>query len=83
VMTMDCSEHPADWQHAVHRHGGADPRDAVGEMLQTVNFDERDGKTHLTVRLRFVSSAIRDAMLDLGMEQGWSQSLERLESFFV
>jgi len=37
-----------------------------------------NGKTRLTVHVRFGSIAIRDAMLKMGMHAGWSQSLERL-----
>ena len=39
-----------------------------------------DGKTRLTIRSRFESAAIRDALLKIGMNEGWSQSLERLAS---
>jgi hypothetical protein len=38
-----------------------------------------DGTTNLTIRVRLSSVAIRDAMVKLGMNEGWSQSLERLE----
>lgn len=38
----------------------------------------QNGKTKLTIRIRFNSFAIRDAMLEMGMTEGWSQSLERL-----
>ena len=50
------------------------------EVLLTVTFEELDGKTKLTIRTRFESVAIRDAMLKIGMAEGWAQSLERLES---
>jgi uncharacterized protein YndB with AHSA1/START domain len=78
VMTMDCSGHPQAWHDQVNpsrRKGEANP---VLDMVQTVTFDELNGKTRLTVRTRFASAAIRDAMLKMGMTEGWSQSLERL-----
>ena len=50
------------------------------EVLLTVTIEELDGKTKLTIRTRFESVAIRDAMLKIGMAEGWAQSLERLES---
>jgi hypothetical protein len=34
----------------------------------------------LTIRMRFDSAAIRDALAKLGMNGGWSQSLERLSA---
>jgi uncharacterized protein YndB with AHSA1/START domain len=43
-------------------------------MLSTVTFEDLDGKTKLTIRTRFDSLAIRDAMLKMGMTEGWSQS---------
>ncbi len=78
VMTMDCSEHPAAWHDLVkpNRQKGED--NPAGGMLSTVTFEELDGKTKLTVRTRFSSAAVRDAMLKMGMTEGWSQSLERL-----
>ena len=45
---------------------------------QTVTFEDQGGKTKLMVRMRFESTAIRDALLKIGMTAGWSQSLERL-----
>ncbi len=47
-------------------------------MVQTITFENLDGKTKVTVRTRFESSAIRDGMLKVGMNEGWSQSLDRL-----
>lgn len=77
VMTIDCSEHPDAWHDLVNpsRNKGKKP---FLEMLQTVTFENLAGKTKLTIRTRFESAAIRDAMLRIGMTEGWSQSLERL-----
>ena len=61
------------------------------EAITMVTFEEQGGpatpngcaaasKTKLTIRLRFDSAAIRDALLKIGMNEGWSQSLERLAS---
>jgi len=38
-------------------------------MIQTVTFEELDGRTKLTIRTRFQSVAIRDAMLKMGMRE--------------
>jgi uncharacterized protein YndB with AHSA1/START domain len=78
VMTDDCSEHPAEWHDLVN------PNRPKGrptlEALSTVTFEDLHGKTKLTVRTLFESAAIRDAMLKMGMTEGWGQSLERLAS---
>jgi uncharacterized protein YndB with AHSA1/START domain len=57
---------------------GPGEKNPAGELLQTVTFENRDGKTRLAILTRFESVAIRDAMVRMGMNEGWSQSLERL-----
>ncbi len=79
VLSLDCSEHPPAWQAAVNHHSGGDSPDAAGEVLLTTHLESLSDRTRLIIRQRFESSAIRNAMLDLGMEQAWSQSLDRLE----
>ena len=81
VMTMDCSEHPAEWHDLVKPNRRKEETNPAGEILSTVTFEELDGKTKLTVRIRFDSTAIRDAMLKMGMNEGWSQSLDRLAEY--
>jgi uncharacterized protein YndB with AHSA1/START domain len=49
------------------------------EVLNTVAFEEIDGKTKLTVQARVVSTTAQAAQYLDGMEAGWTQSLERLE----
>lgn len=48
-------------------------------VLHTVTFEERDGKTVLTLRCKVVSAIPAAAPQLAGMEMGWTQSLERLE----
>ncbi len=51
------------------------------EVLNTVTFAEHGGKTTLTVQAR-VSKATAEAAPYLeGMEEGWSQSLDRLADY--
>ncbi|MFD2273315.1 SRPBCC domain-containing protein [Undibacterium arcticum] len=78
VMTLDCSEHPDAWHDMVKPNRARDERNPAGEMLSTVTFEDVDGKTKLTIRTRFESATIRDAMLKMGMTEGWTESLERL-----
>ncbi|WP_016698364.1 SRPBCC family protein [Actinoalloteichus spitiensis] len=50
-----------------------------GEVLvDTVTFEERDGRTTLTTVTRFDSREARDAMLRAGMVGGAAESLRRL-----
>jgi uncharacterized protein YndB with AHSA1/START domain len=58
------------------------PTDADGkplfEVLATVTFADRDGKTELTLQARVTSMTDIAPQYLQGMEQGWSQSLDRL-----
>jgi uncharacterized protein YndB with AHSA1/START domain len=47
-------------------------------LLETVTFEEDDGKTKLTDRSIFQSVEDRDGMLKSGMEEGAAESLDRL-----
>jgi uncharacterized protein YndB with AHSA1/START domain len=78
VMTLDCSEHPPEWHDLVDPKRAKGDTNPAGEMLSTVTFEDADGGTRLTVRTRFSSAKVRDAMLAIGMTEGWSQSLDRL-----
>lgn len=48
------------------------------EVLNTVTFAELDGKTHLTLHAVVVKSVPAVAGALAGMEEGWSQSLDKL-----
>ena len=80
VMTIDHSELPEEWHDLVNPNRDRGKGKPALEVLSNVTFEEHNGRTTLTIRLRFESAAIRDSFLKLGMEQGWSQSLERLEA---
>ncbi len=50
------------------------------EVLNTVTFAEQGGKTTQTLRARVVNKTGNAARYLEGMEEGWTQSLERLEA---
>jgi uncharacterized protein YndB with AHSA1/START domain len=52
-------------------------------VLETILFDESDGKTNVTVIDLFDSVEDRDAMLQSGMEGGLAESYERLEELAI
>jgi len=82
VMLMDCSGHSKEWHDQIRKnlgtHRARDESNPAGMLVQTVTFEDLGSKTRLTVRTQFESVSIRDAMLKMGMNDGWSQSLERL-----
>ncbi len=53
------------------------------EVLNTVTFAEQGGKTTLTLQARVVKATAKAAPYLEGMEAGWTQSLERLESYLA
>jgi len=53
------------------------------EGLTTVTFEECDGKTKLVLHTKAVGLIPKAALPLQGMEAGWTQSLERLDSFMA
>src|SRR5216684_1577276 len=51
------------------------------EVLTTVTFTEQNGKTKQTMRARVIKMTPQAAPYVAGMEQGWTQSLERLTAY--
>ena len=49
--------------------------------VQTVEFEEHDGKTTLKTTARFDTVEDRDGMLQSGMEEGANESMDRLEEY--
>jgi uncharacterized protein YndB with AHSA1/START domain len=78
VMLMDLSEHPDDWHDLIDPNRDKAKGRPSLDPLCAVGFEEREGKTELTIRMSFVSAGLRDAMVKMGMEPGWNQSLDRL-----
>ena len=53
------------------------------EVLTTETFAEQGGKTKQILRTRVIKSTAQAAPYLAGMEQGWTQSLERLNSYLA
>jgi uncharacterized protein YndB with AHSA1/START domain len=47
------------------------------EVLETVTFEEVDGKTRIVDHLRFLNVEDRDGMVQSGMEKGANETLDR------
>ena len=52
-------------------------------LLETISFEEQDGKTHMTDSSVFQSVADRDGMLQSGMESGAAESMDRLDEYLA
>ncbi len=53
------------------------------EALNTVTFDEADGRTTLTVLVEHASKEARDAHVDSGMEVGMQEGMDLLEQIAI
>jgi uncharacterized protein YndB with AHSA1/START domain len=80
VYTVDHSENPEAWHDMIDPKRDKSKGRPAWPATQTITFEDVGGKTKVTIRVRFESAAIREAFLKMGMKEGFSQSLERLES---
>jgi uncharacterized protein YndB with AHSA1/START domain len=48
------------------------------QSIITVTFEDAGNKTKLTLITRFESNEVRDAMVNMQMAEGWTESLEKL-----
>jgi len=51
------------------------------EVLNTVTFAEQSGRTTITLQAKIISSTAQGDIFLEGMEEGWTQSLERLAGY--
>lgn len=83
VMSVDLSEHPEAWHDLVDPNRDKSKARPTLAGIWTVTFDQHNGVTKLTVNYRFESASTRDAFLRIGMNEGWSQSFDRLEALLA
>lgn len=58
-----------------------DEFEEMGEALNTLTFEERDGRTTLTATSLYPSRETRDAVIQSGMEDGAAETFDRLEEY--
>jgi uncharacterized protein YndB with AHSA1/START domain len=80
VMTMDTTEHPAEWQHLLNTYRGARKDEGIEPLELTALFAEQDDGTNLTVVAQFATVGDRDAHLTMGTTKGWGTSFDRLDA---
>ena len=51
------------------------------ETLNTIVLTEEDGRTTIEVTVLYQSQLARERALGTGMEEGWSQSFDRLDDY--
>jgi len=78
VMTDSVAEQSQDWHDLVNASRPEGSGKSPAEYLITVTFDEKNGKTTVSVRTHFNSAADRDALMEIGMSEGWNGSFNKL-----
>jgi uncharacterized protein YndB with AHSA1/START domain len=53
----------------------------VGHIILT--FTEAEGKTTVTNKVRYPTKADRDKVIEMGMEAGFDQTMNRLEAYLA
>jgi len=62
---------------------GAPPASDADAPLNTISFDEADGRTRLTVLIQTPSRELRDMIIDSGMETGMQEGMDLLEQVAI
>jgi uncharacterized protein YndB with AHSA1/START domain len=60
-----------------------EPMRDAGEVIVSVDLEERDGKTHLVAHEMYPSKEAREATLASGMEHGMRETMDQLEQLVV
>jgi hypothetical protein len=63
--------------------GGVTEEEAKEGALNTVTFDEVDGRTTLSILVECRSKRVRDAIIDSGMEAGMQEGMDLLEEVAI
>ncbi|TGN20032.1 SRPBCC domain-containing protein [Leptospira idonii] len=77
VSTDIVEEHPTEWFETLNEYIGNTEEEKSPDSVVTVLFEEIQNRTKLTIRTVFASNQVRDAMMKMGMREGWTESLER------
>jgi uncharacterized protein YndB with AHSA1/START domain len=81
TSTVDVTDHPDEWFDQIDPGRDRSKGKPHYELGWDIRFAEtKDGKTTVTIRSSFPSKYIRDRFVKTGMNQGWSESLERFDA---
>jgi uncharacterized protein YndB with AHSA1/START domain len=67
----------------VYEMPGADPPDDVDVPVNTITFEETDGRTTLAILVQCPSKELRDMIVDSGMEAGMQEGMDLLEEVAI
>lgn len=80
--TADLSGHSDAWKAVIRENlsGPASEQEMVNTVAEITFEDAGDNATLVTIHSYFKKDAVRDSFVKTGMNEGWSQSFERLDS---
>lgn len=78
VKEDDVSEHSEEWHDMVDPDRKGQGKRRI-DLLTTITFEDHGKGTLVTVRTVFPTVRLRDNFARIGMKEGWSSSLEKLE----
>ena len=78
VMTDVTDDMPKAWLEQARALGSGDGT-RLPESYWTVSFESRGRQTLLRITTHFASEADREAMVRMGMVDGWAESLDKLD----
>lgn len=86
VMTDVADDMPTAWLEQARAQvfgRGSGDGSRLPESYWTVSFESRGRQTLLRITTHFASEADRDAMVRMGMVDGWAESLDKLDDACV
>ena len=83
TASVDVSEHPDDWFDTIDPSRDKSKGKPHWDLGWDIRFAEKGGKTVVTIRSLFPSKYLRDQFVKTGMNQGWSESLEKLDALLA
>jgi uncharacterized protein YndB with AHSA1/START domain len=79
VVTQNCAGHPGWWHDAIKPGRGPDEPNPAGTLLQTITLEALGPtRTRVTWRTTMHSAELLAAMKRMGMNEGGTESLDRL-----
>jgi uncharacterized protein YndB with AHSA1/START domain len=79
VMTDVADDMPKAWLEQAKAFGSGDGG-RLPQSFWSVTFEARGQQTLVRITTQFASEADRDAMIRMGMEEGWAESLDKLDA---
>jgi len=80
IATVNWQEHPSEWFAMLNQARGDAEGELSNEGVWTVTFETVENRTRVTIRNHFFAASDRDAFVKTGMNEGWSESFEKLDA---